>query len=195
MADEWFQWLQPNGILLIGVFGAEDCDTAPEMYDMDGQCATGIPFTFMNHKFSMTLFTKAGWNALLIEAGFELIHTETDIFKPPPSTVYDDEPHYLHTERKRSIHKKDSLAESREGKETRRGTFFYSVMMKLLCASENSLTYLRFAWSWTFIRSKRLPALMAYRISLTLPLSLSLFSRKARRLFIISKPNFAQGSP
>ena len=72
------------------------------MYDMDGQCATGIPFTFMNHKVSMTLFTKAGWNALLIEAGFELIHTETDIFKPPPSTVCDDERHYFVIARKPS---------------------------------------------------------------------------------------------
>ena len=95
MADNWFQWLQPNGFLLIGVIGAEDCNTAPEMYNSDGQCATGIHFTFMNHKVSMTLFTKVGWNALLIEAGFEIIHTETDIFKLPPSALCDDEPHYF----------------------------------------------------------------------------------------------------
>ena len=95
MAAKWFDWLQPNGSLLIGVFGAEDCDTTPEMYDPDGQCATGIPFTFMNHKVSMTLFTKAGWNALLVDAGFELVHAETDVFRPPASTVCDDEPHYF----------------------------------------------------------------------------------------------------
>ena len=29
MADKWFQWLQPNGILLIGVFEAEDCIQLP----------------------------------------------------------------------------------------------------------------------------------------------------------------------
>lgn len=102
MADNWFQWLQPNGCLLIGVFGAEDCDATPEMYDADGQCATGIPFTFMDHKVSMTLFTKAGWNALLVGAGFELIYTETDVFKPPPTTICDDEPHYFVIARKPS---------------------------------------------------------------------------------------------
>ena len=36
MAAKWFQWLCPNGMLLIGVFGAEDCETTPEMYDRDG---------------------------------------------------------------------------------------------------------------------------------------------------------------
>ncbi len=102
MAHKWFQWLQPNGYLLIGVIGAEDCETAPEMYDSDGQCATGVPFTFMNHKVSVTLFTKAGWNALLKQAGFEIIHTETDIYTPPPATVCDDEPHYFVIARKSS---------------------------------------------------------------------------------------------
>ncbi len=100
MARKWFQWLRPGGYLLIGVFGAEDCEPTPEMYDSDGLCATGIPFTFMNHTVSMTLFTKAGWNALLEEAGFEVIHTETDIFSPPPATVCDDEPHYFVIARK-----------------------------------------------------------------------------------------------
>ena len=95
MADKWFEWLRPGGYLLIGVFGAEDCDTAHDMYDADGQCATGIPFTFMNHKVSMTLFTKAGWIALLEEAGFKIIHAETDLFVPPAATVCDDEPHYF----------------------------------------------------------------------------------------------------
>ena len=100
MADKWFQWLQSGRYLLIGVFRAEDCDTTPEMYDSDGQYAIGIPFTFMNHKVSTNLFTKAGWNALLKEAGFEIIHTETDIFQPPQSAICDDEPHYYVIARK-----------------------------------------------------------------------------------------------
>ena len=102
MAYKWFQWLQPNGLLLIGVVGAEDCETTPGMYDVDGQCARGIEFTFMNHKVSMTLFTKAGWNSLLEMAGFEIVHSETDIFVPPSAAVCDDEPHYFVIARKSS---------------------------------------------------------------------------------------------
>ena len=40
MSYKWFDWLRPGGYLLLGVFGAEDCNPAPEMYDvmcdMDG---------------------------------------------------------------------------------------------------------------------------------------------------------------
>ncbi len=103
MARKWFQWLQPNGHLLIGVFGAEDCETASEMYDLDGQCASGIEFTFMAHRVSMTLFTKAGWCKMLEEAGFEVVHRETDVFAPPPAAVCDDEPHYFVIARKPSV--------------------------------------------------------------------------------------------
>ena len=95
MAHKWFEWLRPNGYLLIGVFGAEDCDVAPDLYDKDGQCATGIPFTFMNHRVSMTLFTKSRWTNWLGQAGFEVSHTETDLFHPSPASVSDDEPHYF----------------------------------------------------------------------------------------------------
>lgn len=100
MAYKWFDWLQPGGYLLIGVFGAEDCTTTPDMYDSDGQCASGIDFIFMNHKVKMTLFTKAGWKHLLEYSGFEIVHEETDVFSPPPVTVCDDEPHYFVIARK-----------------------------------------------------------------------------------------------
>ena len=103
MAHKWFHWLCPGGYLLIGVFGAEDCGrTIPDMYDADGQCAAGIPFTFMNAQVSMTLFTKAGWRALLENAGFKVVHTVTDVFTPPAAAVCDPEPHYFITSQKPS---------------------------------------------------------------------------------------------
>ena len=102
MAHKWFEWLCPGGFLLIGVFGAEDCEAASEMYDSDGLCATGIPFTFMNHTVLMTLYTKAGWRNLLQQAGFNIVHTETDVFSPPRAAVSDDEPHYFVIARKPS---------------------------------------------------------------------------------------------
>ncbi len=95
MALNFFQWIQPGGYLLIGVFGAEDCETKPEQYDADGECASGVENTFMAHRVSMTLFTKLGWNKLLEGAGFDIVHTETDWFSPPPAAICDDDPHYF----------------------------------------------------------------------------------------------------
>ena len=96
MARNWFQWLEPGGYLLIGVIGAEDfSNTSPEMFDPDGQCAVGVPHMFMNNVVYVTMFTKEGWNKLLENAGFMVVHTETDLFRPPADAVGDDEPHYF----------------------------------------------------------------------------------------------------
>ena len=98
LAGKWFHWIQPRGYLLICVIGAEDCESVrSEMYDADGECASGIDYTFMGHKVSLTLFTKAGWNRLLEGVGFEVVHTETDLFKLPPAAKCDDddEMHYF----------------------------------------------------------------------------------------------------
>ena len=95
MAQKWFLWLRPNGYLLICMFGADDFKTPLERYDSDGLFARDIPFTFMNHQVFMNLFTKAGWNNMLKEEGFDVVYTETDIFTPPQAAVSDDEPHYF----------------------------------------------------------------------------------------------------
>lgn len=94
MAQRFFQWIQPGGFLLIGVFGAEDCNTKPEQYDGDGECAHGIESTFMAHQSFMTLFTKPGWTKLLQGAGFEIVHTETDHFTTSSSARCDDDLYY-----------------------------------------------------------------------------------------------------
>ena len=94
MAQRFFQWIQPGGFLLIGVFGAEDCQSTPEQYDEDGECAHGIESTFMGHKSFMTLFTKLGWNHMLEGAGFEIVYTETDTFTTSPSARSDDDLYY-----------------------------------------------------------------------------------------------------
>ncbi len=101
LAHKWFQWFRPNGLLLIIVFGADDVETSPEMWDSDGQCARRIGWTFMNRTVYITLFTKAGWNRLLEEAGFSIVHTETDMFVPAAAGC-DTEPHYFVLARKPS---------------------------------------------------------------------------------------------
>lgn len=100
MALKWFKWLQPGGLLLLVVVGADDCATTPEMYDSDGECARGIPWRFMNHNIPVTLFTKQGWNKLLTEAGFELVHSEINLFIPPTEAGCDDELQYFVIARK-----------------------------------------------------------------------------------------------
>ena len=58
-------------------------------------------FTFMKQKVSLGLFTKAGWVALLKDAGFEITYTETSMFMPPAAAVCDDEPQYFVIARKK----------------------------------------------------------------------------------------------
>ena len=103
MAQNFFQWIRPGGFLLIGVFGAEDIETKPEQYDSDEECASGVENTFMAHRVSMTLFTKMGWNKLLEDAGFDILHSETDWFSPPSDAISDDDPHYFVIAKKPSI--------------------------------------------------------------------------------------------
>ena len=110
MAQKWFQWIQPGGYLLICTMGAEDCaGTRAEMYDADGECASGIDWTFMGYKVYLTLFTKTGWKKLLEYAGFEVVHEEIDEFKLPPEAKCDDETHFFVIARKPTI---DTRAET-----------------------------------------------------------------------------------
>ncbi|KAI4210044.1 MAG: hypothetical protein LQ351_007094 [Letrouitia transgressa] len=100
MAHKWYEWLQRGGLLLLGVIGAEDCNLDSEVYDSDGKCATGVQTWFMKRPISVTLFTKAGWNDLLKGVGFELLHTKTSAFTPPPSSGASQEIHYFIIARK-----------------------------------------------------------------------------------------------
>ncbi|KAF5875580.1 putative 2-heptaprenyl naphthoquinone protein [Botrytis fragariae] len=103
MASKMFSWLKPNGLLCIGTICAEDFRTTPSMYDADGLCATGVEMMFMGSKCSsMTAFTKQGWKGLIEAAGFEIIHTKSDLFTPRPSAgiASDDEMHYYIMARK-----------------------------------------------------------------------------------------------
>ncbi|KAF7921188.1 uncharacterized protein EAE98_008614 [Botrytis deweyae] len=103
MASKMFSWLKPNGLLCIGTICAEDFKTTPSMYDADRQCATNVGMMFMGSKCSsMTAFTKQGWKSVIEAAGFEIIHTKSDLFTPRPSAdiASDDEMHYYIMARK-----------------------------------------------------------------------------------------------
>lgn len=103
MAQKYFEWLQPGGLVLINTISAEDCEcVTPEMYDPDGQCARNVPWMFLNNKCPATLLTKAGWNGLLEKAGFERVHTDTDLFVPRADPVCYNEPRYYVIARKPS---------------------------------------------------------------------------------------------
>ncbi|KAL9044166.1 MAG: hypothetical protein Q9214_002676 [Letrouitia sp. 1 TL-2023] len=95
MAHKWYEWLQPGGLLLLGTIGAEDCNLDLKVFDSDGKCATGVQTWFMNRPISVTLFTKAGWNDLLKDVGFELLHTKISAFAPPPNSGTTQETQYF----------------------------------------------------------------------------------------------------
>lgn len=100
LAPEWFQWLQPSGLLFLVVVGADDCETTPEMYDSDGECARGTQHRFMHHTVVATLFTKQGWNNLVTRAGFEIVHTDKRLFVPLVEASSSSEMHYIVIARK-----------------------------------------------------------------------------------------------
>lgn len=95
MVRKWHQWLAPNGHLVIVSVGADDANLKPEMFDPDGQFAGFIPRTFMGHEVLLSFFTKAGWCKLLEDAGFQVVHTETNLFKPDGPAACDDEVHFF----------------------------------------------------------------------------------------------------
>ena len=97
MAQRWFQWLKPGGLLLINTFAAEDCtQVKARNWDADGECARRVEWMFMGNNVLITLFTRAGWKVLLEKAGFEIVHTEEDLFHPQAGADAhcDPEPHY-----------------------------------------------------------------------------------------------------
>ena len=102
MSHKWFQWLKPGGLLLINTVAADDIPVNAQNYDPDGECAQNVEWTFMGKIILNTLFTKGGWKALLDRAGFEIVHTEEDLFEPRAPGVPEPR-YYIFAERLLSI--------------------------------------------------------------------------------------------
>ncbi len=95
MSHKWFQWMKPGGLLLINTFATKaSTPVKAENYDADGECATKVEWPFMGNIVLITLFTEAGWKGLLEKAGFEIVHTEEDLFTPPAASKSIPEPRY-----------------------------------------------------------------------------------------------------
>ena len=95
LVRKWWRWMKPGGCVMICTFGAGDCEGAEDnMYDVDGECASGVPWRFMGRKVFLTVFTKGGWTRMMQAAGFEIVYTETNEFKVPAEDC-DDEMHYF----------------------------------------------------------------------------------------------------
>jgi SAM-dependent methyltransferase len=104
MAAKWSTWLKPGGVLCICTMAAEDLrpkSGTGEGYDEDGFCARDIGVRFMGNRVTVTLFTKEGWRWLLEKNGFEVVVEKEDLYKLPPESDSDDEPHYFLIARKK----------------------------------------------------------------------------------------------
>ncbi|PQE09086.1 demethylmenaquinone methyltransferase protein [Rutstroemia sp. NJR-2017a BVV2] len=103
MAAQWSTWSKPGDVLCICIMAAEDPrlkSGAGEGYDEDGFCARDIRVRFMGNRVSVTLFAKEGWRWLLEENCFEVVVEKEDLYKLPPESDSDDEPHYFLIARK-----------------------------------------------------------------------------------------------
>lgn len=93
MSHKWFKWLKPGGLLLINTVAADSIPRLKaENLDSDGQCVGKMEWRFLGNFIYSTLFTKVGWKALLDKAGFDIVHTEEDLFTPAADC--DPELHY-----------------------------------------------------------------------------------------------------
>ncbi|MCJ1225563.1 hypothetical protein MMC12_002212 [Toensbergia leucococca] len=91
MLSNFSEWLLPNGLLFLGTIAADDYPTNPSNYDSDGLCASGLDNKFMGHTFKISLFTKQGWSMALERAGFEIMDTETTLYKAPPDAQCEEQ--------------------------------------------------------------------------------------------------------
>ncbi|KAL8663994.1 MAG: hypothetical protein Q9202_003411 [Teloschistes flavicans] len=95
MARNWFQWTKPGGHLLISTVVFEDDLSGHTSFDPEMECAPGVETVFMGNKIIITEFTKEGWKRLLGGAGFEIVHTETDMFVPKAEAAPDEPRYYI----------------------------------------------------------------------------------------------------
>ncbi|KAL6719772.1 hypothetical protein ACLMJK_001693 [Lecanora helva] len=104
MVGKWFQWLKPDGLLLIVTFAAEDCSkqVKSDTYDADGHCAQNVKWTFMGTIKLITLFTRLGWERLLKDAGLQIIHASNDLFIPAAEGCDPEPRHYIQAKKLRN---------------------------------------------------------------------------------------------
>lgn len=97
LMEKWSAWMKPGGILGICTIAAEDLDPESKggKYDDDGLCARGVQEQFMSRISEYTLFTRQGWNKMLMDRGFVVKETQVARHVPPPDADCGPEDHYF----------------------------------------------------------------------------------------------------
>ena len=101
MSRKWADWLVPDGLLCIATVPLDSCNVSKNLYDEDGLCARRIPAHFMGHSFEVTAMSKKFWEQLVEKTGFEILHTEEDLFVPPAEADSESELHFYIIARKK----------------------------------------------------------------------------------------------
>lgn len=98
MAHKWFQWIRPEGFLLVstitGGVGGQAFGKAGS-WDPEAECHSGVEQTFMGNRIIITVYTQEGWKKLLQDAGFEIVHIETDRFIPRAEDSPEEPRYYI----------------------------------------------------------------------------------------------------
>lgn len=101
MSRKWTDWLVSGGLLCIATIPLDSCNISKDLYDEDGLCARKIPAHFMGQGFEVAHMSKKFWEQLLEKAGFEILHTEDDMFVPPAESKSESEMHFFIIARKK----------------------------------------------------------------------------------------------
>ena len=101
MSRKWLDWLVSGGLLCIATIPLDSYNLSKDLYDEDGLCARKIPAHFMGQRFELAHMSKEFWEQLLEKTGFEILHTEDDLFVPPADAKSESEMHFYIIARKK----------------------------------------------------------------------------------------------
>ncbi|RMZ46283.1 hypothetical protein AFCA_012376 [Aspergillus flavus] len=95
MMLNYCDWLKQDGVLVLGTIPATSLVHDETLYDSTGKLVRHADLIFMNHRFTGTLYTTAGWHDLVQKCGFEIVSEKFASFSSPPPYEKEIQDHYF----------------------------------------------------------------------------------------------------
>ena len=101
MVRNFYKWLKLGGLLLVSTITRESGGqegfgkVGSGTWDPQARCCSGVEVSFMGNGIVITVYTQEGWRTLLQDAGFQIGHTETDLFVPKAEDTPEEPRYYI----------------------------------------------------------------------------------------------------